>query len=272
VNEKKLRAVLVVLLVLALMQTAFGKSAELSLRQGNKLYTQGNFNEAINKYDQALIEKPQALEPKFNKANSYYRLDDLTKALDLYREVAADSKDMKLVTKAKYNLANSYFQQGSKQKDSDLQKALEDLQTSISYWRQVLDIEPENEKAARNIEVARLIIKDIIDQLNKQKQQQRDSRQDPNQPQQQQQDKQEQPRPQSGDPNQQEQQQQQTTSQQDPNEQQEQQSQQQREQPQQEQITTPDTTAQEILDKEQRQRKMRQMLQRPRWQKVEKDW
>ena len=270
-NEKKLRAVLAVLLVLLFMKTAFGKSAELSLRQGNKLYTQGNFNEAINKYDQALIEKPQALEPKFNKANSYYRLDDLTKSLDLYREVAADSKDMKLVTKAKYNLGNCYFQQGSKQKDSNLQKALEDLQTSISYWRQVLDIEPENEKAARNIEVARLIIKDIIDQLNKQKQQQKGSRQDPNQPQQQQ-DKQEQPEPQSTDPNQQEQQQQQTTSQQDPNEQQEQQPEQQREQPQQEQTTTPDTTAQEILDKEQRQRKMRQMLQRPRWQKVEKDW
>ncbi|MHC4571958.1 MAG: tetratricopeptide repeat protein [Planctomycetota bacterium] len=271
-NEKKSKIIIVALLLSGFIRPAWSKSAQVSLRQGNNLYAQGNFNEAINKYNQALIEKPQAPEPKFNKANSYYRLDDLGKSLDLYREVAADSKDMKLVTKAKYNLGNCYFQQGSKQKDSDLQKALEDLQTSISYWRQVLDIEPENEKAARNIEVARLIIKDIIDQLNKQKQQQKDSRQDPNQPQQQQQDKQEQPKPQSADPNQQEQQQQQAGSQQDPNEQQEQQSRQQKEQPEQQQTTTPDTTAQEILDKEQRQRKMRQMLQRPRWQKVEKDW
>ena len=35
-----------------------------------------------------------------------------------------------------------------------------------------MEIDPENEKAAKNIEVARLIIKDIIDQINKQKEQQ----------------------------------------------------------------------------------------------------
>ena len=184
-------------MTLALAQTALPQSAQTSVHEGNKLYAQGYFNRAINKYDEALINKPEASEPKFNKANSYYRLDDLTKAIDLYREVAAETKNMKLVTRARHNTGNCFFQQGIKQKDSDLQKALKDLETSIRYWRQVLDIDPENEKAARNIEVARLIIKDILDQLKKQ--------QDPNQPQ---------------DPNQgqtQQQQQQQQGSQQDPN-------------------------------------------------------
>ena len=253
------------------MQAAFADSARVSTSQGNKLYKQGNFNEAINRYDQALMEAPQALEPKFNKANSYYRLDDLSKAMDLYRQVAAESKDMKLVAKAKYNLGNSYFQQGSKQRDSNLQKAIEDLETAIGSWRSVLDIEPENKKAAKNIEVARLIIKDMIDQLNKQKQQQ-----DPNQPQ---------------DPNQQQQgsrqdsrqsqdqQQQQQISKQEPNQPKDpneaakqQQEQQQEGDKEQKQMAAPDTTAQEILDREQRQRKDRQILQRGRWQKVEKDW
>ncbi|HUV64017.1 MAG TPA: tetratricopeptide repeat protein [Sedimentisphaerales bacterium] len=103
-------------------QAALADSAGVTTSQGNALYKQGNFNEAINKYDQALVDAPQVLEPKFNKANSYYRLDDLGAAIDLYREVAAESKDMNLVAKAKYNLGNSYFQQGSKQKDSNLQK------------------------------------------------------------------------------------------------------------------------------------------------------
>ena len=162
-------------------QIVFAESAEEFVHQGNKKYADGNFNEAINEYDQALVDKPVALRPKFNKANSYYRLDDLAKAMDLYEEVAAVAKDMRLVTKAKYNTGNCYFQRGSRQRDSDLQKALDDMKTSITFWRQVLDIEPDNKKAARNIEVARLIIKDILDQLNKQKQQ------DPNQPQEQQQ-------------------------------------------------------------------------------------
>ena len=259
------------MLVLLIVQAAFADSARDSTSEGNKLYKQGNFNEAINSYDQALLEAPGALEPKFNQANSYYRLDDLGKALDLYRQVSAESKDMKLVAKAKYNLGNTYFQQGSKQKDSNLQKAIDDLKTAIGSWRGVLDIEPENTKAAKNIEVARLLIKDLLDQLNKQQQQQDPNQpQDPNQQQQQQSPQQ--------DPNQpQDQQQQQAAGQdpnqpQDPNQSQDQQQKQQQEQQKQQKQTAPDTRAQEILDKEQRQRKERQILQPGSWQKVEKDW
>jgi nucleoside-diphosphate-sugar epimerase len=116
-----------------------------------------------------------------------------------------------------------------------------------SIWRPVLDIEPKNEKAAKNIEVARLIIKDIIDQINKQKQQ------DPNQPQ--------------ASNQSQQQQQAQEASGQDPN-----QSQEQKAEKQQEEKAAPDATAQEILDKEQRQKQQRQILERARYQKVDKDW
>ena len=274
-NAEKYKTVFHILLVLVISQTALADSARVSTSQGNKLYKQGNFNEAINSYDQALLDAPGALEPKFNQANSYYRLDDLGKAMDLYRQVAAESKDMKLVARAKYNLGNSYFQQGSKQKDSNLQKAIDDLKTAIGSWRGVLDIEPENKKAARNIEVARLLIKDLLDQLNKQQQQQ-----DPNQPQdpnQQQQQNQQQQNSQQ-DPNQpQDQQQQQQAAGQDPNQpqdpnQSQNQQQKQQQEDQKEQQAASDTRAQEILDKEQRQRQERQILQRGPWQKVEKDW
>jgi Ca-activated chloride channel family protein len=162
----------VFLLVVVLLGTARGESAPAFVKQGNELYGRGNFNEAMGKYDEALLESPGASEAKFNKANCYYRLDDLTAAMELYREAAAESKDMKLVARARYNLGNCCFEEGLKQRDSNLDKAMEGLKNSIVHWRQALDIEPENEKAAKNIEVARLIIKDIIDQLNKQKQEQ----------------------------------------------------------------------------------------------------
>jgi len=275
VNAEKYKTVFRIFLILVISQAALADSAGVSTSQGNKFYKQGNFNEAINSYNQALTEAPDALEPKFNQANSYYRLDDLGKAMDLYRQVAAESKDMKLVAKAKYNLGNSYFQQGSKQKDSNLQKAIDDLKTAIGSWRGVLDIEPENKKAAKNIEVARLTIKDLLDQLNKQQQQDPNQPQDPNQ--QQQQNKQQQ-NPQQNQNQSQEQKQQQQAAGRDPNQpkdpnqpQDQQKKQQQKEQKQQQQVA-PDTTAQEILDKEQRRRKERQILQRGPWQKVEKDW
>jgi hypothetical protein len=172
VNAKEVKSVVFILLLFSAFGSARADSTPSSVLQGNRLYHQENFNGAIEKYDQALLDQPQSLEPKFNKANCYYQLDDLARAIDLYNEVSAGSKDMKLVAAAKYNLGDCYFKRGSKQKDSDLQKALEDLQTSIVQWRQVLDIEPDNQNAAKNIEVARLMIKDILDQINKQKQQQ----------------------------------------------------------------------------------------------------
>ena len=263
-NAGKLEIILIVLLALLLVRPVRADSARDLLRQGNKLYASEKFNDAITQYDQALVEAPQAPEPKFNKANSCYRLDDLAEAIDLYKEVAAEAKDMKLVAGAKYNLGNTFFQQGMKQRDSNLQKALEDLQTSISYWRQSLDIDPENEKAARNIEVARLIIKDIIDQINKQKDEQNKQQQD-QQPDQQQQDQQQQDQQQKGqDPNQSDSQQQRNQEQQEtgPQEQKK----------EEKQAQPPDATAQEILDNEQRQNQKRQIFQSQGWQKVEKDW
>jgi tetratricopeptide (TPR) repeat protein len=259
VNAKKLKIFLIVLLVMLLVRPVRAGSARDLLRQGNKLYANEQYNDAITQYDQALVENPQAPEPKFNKANSCYRLDDLGRAIDLYKEVAAEARDMKLVAGAKYNLGNTFFQQGMKQRDSDLQKALEDLQTSISYWRQTLDIDPENGNAARNIEVARLIIKDIIDQINKQKDEQ--DKQQQNQQQDQQQDQQQR----GQDPNQPSSQQQQQT-------QQEQETGRQEQKKEEKQAQPPDATAQEILDNEQRQKERRQILQSRGWQKVEKDW
>jgi len=158
-------------------QRVYAESAASTVREANKLYRQGQFKQAADGYDRALTESPEVIEPRFNKADSSFRLDDLQQAIDLYKAVAVESRDMKLVEKAKYNLGNCFFKQGTKLKDSDLHKALENMQSAIGSWRQVLDINPANEKAAKNIEVARLTIKDIIDQINKQKQQQEQQQQ-----------------------------------------------------------------------------------------------
>ncbi len=171
-SVRKFEIAIFVLLLASIARPVYAESVGRTVREANKLYRQEQYKDALDKYEQALIESPAAAEPKFNKADSYFRLDDLQKAIDLYRTVAAESRDMQLVEKAKYNLGNCFFQQGTKLKDSDLQKAVENMQTAIGCWRQVLDINPANEKAAKNIEVARLTIKDIIDQINKQKQQQ----------------------------------------------------------------------------------------------------
>ncbi len=264
-------------------QVAVGDAVRDAVRQGNALYADGAFAEAIEQYDQALAENPKASEARFNKATCYYRLDDLAKAVELYKQVAVESRDMELVARARYNLGNSHFRMGARQRDADLQKAVDELKTAISHWRTVLDIEPENEKAAKNIEVARLMIKDILDQLNKQQQDQDDQQKQPDQQDQQQSEQQEdsdsQQQQNQGqdpndpqDPNQAQGQRGEPNEPSDPNESQGRQDQQQPSEQEQQQAVVPDATAQEILDKERRQKEQRRMLRRGRSPKVEKDW
>ena len=238
-------------------------TAKSMVESGNRLYAEGSYVEAVGEYDRAITAAPEAAEPKFNKANAYYRLDDYAGAADLFRQAAAETKDMDLVARAKYNLGNCHFQTGSRQRDSDLEKALKQFESAIASWRQVLEIEPENEKAARNIEVARLTIKDIIDQLKKQQeQQQQDQQQGDQQDQKQQGGQQDQPQGQQDQKQQGEQQQQ------------EQQGEQQQagDQKRQEKKAAPAATADEILDKEKQRRRQKAQLRPGGYQKVDRDW
>ena len=79
---------------------ALAQSPAALVRQGNSLYESKEYVEAIDRYEEALVEKAEALEPKFNKANSYFRLDDLAEAIELFKEVAAESTDNQLIEKA----------------------------------------------------------------------------------------------------------------------------------------------------------------------------
>lgn len=247
-----------------LLSLASGSDPAALVRSGNDLYNKGQFDKAITAYDKAISDRPDLWQAVFNKANAYYRLDDQAKAAELYMQVAAGSKDMDLVKKAKYNLGNTHFQMGLKQRDSDLSKALEQLRASIGCWRAVLDIDPNYEPAKRNKEVAGLIIKDILDQLKRQQQS------DPNKPSQGQDKKQPQGSQPSGlgEPNQ-------------PNEPNQPSQAIEPNQPdqtdQQGQIDTAeqipqDTTAQQIIEQEHRQRMERQMLLRGMHTPVDKDW
>ena len=283
-----------ILLMLTGAAPLWAVNAKSLVKQGNEAYANGEYLKAVEQYDQALADTPKAVVPLFNKANSYYHMDDLDEAIGLYRDVDLKAKDMSLVEKARYNLGNCAFQQGLKQRDSDLQKAVDLMKDGISHWQRTLKVNPNNPRAGRNIEVARLTIKDIMDQIKQQQDQQQNDPnqpQDPNQQQDQQssdQQKQQDQQNQSQDPNQpQDQQESQDPNDGDPNDQQPQPPEPNKDgekdpntspepQPEESQDKKDkieqDMTAQAILDKEQRQNDERKKRQRSSYQKVDRDW
>ena len=255
-------------------------SARELVQQGNRLYAEGQYSEAFERYEQAQAGQAETMVPQFNQAASQYRLEELGRAMELYQEVAARSKDPALVAKAKYNLGNCLFQRGVEQAASNPQKALEDLKTSVGYWRQVRDLDPQNARAARNMEIAKRTIQQILEQQKQQQQQQDQQKDDQKKEQEQQGDQQQQQDPSPQDPNEPQDPndpQQQPSAQdpnqpqpEDPNESQPPQPQEQGEEK--EQQLAPDATAQEILDREQRLKEQRDVHLKGRYQEVEKDW
>ncbi len=263
-QKQLLELPLILLIIVVAASSAWAESGRSLVEQGNQLYAEEQFDGAIEKYTLASEDIPQSPVPEFNKANSLYKLGSFQDAIEYYKQVAADSSDKKMVSAAKYNLGNSFFQKALKNQQTEPEKTLEDMKTSIGYFRDVLDVDSDNRKAAQNIEVAKAAYKQIKEQ--QQQDQQQENNEGEKQGDQQQDDQQQQGDQDQSDQQQDQQQNQQQQQGQEPSDQQ-----QQPQEPQ-EQPMRPDATAQQILDKEKHQKKERQILQSLGLEKVEKDW
>ncbi len=140
--------------------------------RGNALYDRQNYAAALEAYTEAAAQLPESPEVAFNQGVAHYALGDYGEAERLFRQVDRTARNPELVAAARYNLGNSKFQQGIAQRESDVQQALSALQASVAFYQGALELTPQDREAARNIEVVRLIIKDILDQLQEQQQEQ----------------------------------------------------------------------------------------------------
>jgi Ca-activated chloride channel homolog len=173
------------------------------VREGNRLYEEGRFEDAHERYLEALRENPNSPLIRFNEGNALYQTEEFQSALDAYRQ-AAETGDASLKSQAWYNLGNALYRQ-------------QQLQESAEAYKEALRLDPGDGDAKHNLELALQQMQQQQQQQQQQDQQQ-DDQQDEEQQQQQQQNQQD-----EGQDQEQEQQQQQ-------NEQEDQQQQQQEQQ------------------------------------------
>ena len=143
--------------------------AEL-VSKGNTSYLAGKYDEAISAYDEAAAKVPESPYIYFNKGAALYKKGDYAAAASAFEKAALKSKDATFESKSKFNLGNSFFKEAEHQKNSDPNKALETLDKSIRNYQDALELNPGFKEAAENIEVTRLVMKNILDEINKQKQ------------------------------------------------------------------------------------------------------
>ncbi len=280
--------------LLVLPAASWAASARGLIRQGNDHYAQGKYDAAAAAYEKALALDGNLAQARYNRACAAYQQGQYDQAIEDYRALAAQSEDPDLALRAKYNLGNSYFQRGQKLAQQQPQAALEDLEQAVEAWRQVQQMAPKHPHVDRNIEVGRLWIRDLKQQIERQEQQPQEdpsepSTSDPNSMQQPQNTSQADPNSLGQDQPQQQPSRQDSTQDDEPQPQDTQQPQsadasedeQQAEpteqpdlssgEPQDEQLEAVEAKVNDILEQERQARKMRILL-RQRHQSVEKDW
>ncbi|WP_419165432.1 tetratricopeptide repeat protein [Candidatus Palauibacter sp.] len=115
-----------------------GQAGRGETREGNRLYEEGRYAEAHEKYLEALLEAPDSPIIRFNDGNALYRGENYESALESFR-AAVESGNPQLAAAAWYNLGNTLYRQGA-------------LPESLEAFKQALRADPADVDAKHNLE------------------------------------------------------------------------------------------------------------------------
>ena len=174
------QGLLVFLVALYLPVPSQAASPYQAVQQGNAFYQNGKYAEAAEQYGSASQMLPGAAEIHFNQGNAAYKQQDYGKAREHYTQ-ALQTTDRTLEGKVKYNLGNVEYQQAL-QNLQQPQAAMPHLRSAITYYRDSLDVDPQQQEARYNLELSHLLLHKL-----QQEQQQQNPQQPQGQPQNQQQ-------------------------------------------------------------------------------------
>jgi Ca-activated chloride channel family protein len=190
-----IQGLLVFLVALYLPVPGQAASPYQAVQQGNAFYQNGKYAEAAEQYGSASQMLPGAAEIHFNQGNTAYKQQDYGKAREHYTQ-ALQTTDRTLEGKVKYNLGNVEYQQAL-QNLQQPQTAMPHLRSAMTYYRDSLDVDPQQQDARYNLELSHLLLHKLQQEQQQQKPQQQQG-QPQNQQQQNQQDGQKQGQQQQG--------------------------------------------------------------------------
>ena len=168
----------VVVMVLSISQLSAQQLPERKLvRQGNEQFERRNFNNSLNRYNEALEHAPHSYEAQYNRANAYLQnmlanpqdstFTDVTS--NRYFEQIANNKSLTTEQRGEVlrNLGESLFLQ-------------EEYEAALNAFRESLKLSPEDKETKRNYVLTKRIVDQKRNQQQQNNQQQNDQQNDQN--------------------------------------------------------------------------------------------
>ena len=161
------------LLGLTLACLALGASSRSLVGDGNDAYREEEYEQALDAYRQAIEADPESPYARFNQGAAHYRKGDFEQAISAYEEAAMLSRAAEhpnLEARSRYNLGNSFYQQGVASGDQNPQAALGALEKSVESYKEAVRQDRSFSQAAHNLELARRQIQLLREQMKNQPQ------------------------------------------------------------------------------------------------------
>ncbi len=178
-NMKKTAILFYIMVVFFVSISEYSFASIYSLvKEGNKYFQQRDYSAAEEKYKQALKDAPESDIINFDLGTALYKKGDYQQAIE-HLQKALLGEDVELKQKALYNLGNAFYKTGIIQQDRNIDSAIEDLKKSLSYYKQALKINNEDEDAQYNYKFVEKELKRLQKKREEQKKQQKQNKQCP---------------------------------------------------------------------------------------------
>jgi len=109
--SKALTYLFVISSFILLTSNCFAQQGDMHLHKGNQDYASKDYKSAAEEYQKALSDKSAAVQGKFNLGDAYYKQGQFDQAIDAYKQALSLTKDKALMAHAYHNIGNSLLQQ-----------------------------------------------------------------------------------------------------------------------------------------------------------------
>ena len=162
---------IIILLIFSMLSIAWFNPKADKIKAGNRLYQEGKYDEAMDRYTDVLVGVPKSPVVQYNIGASAYKKGGYERAVEAYTK-SLSTDNPALEEKGQYAIGNCKYRQGERKENTDVTGAIKHYREALESYKRAIGLNSMNMDAKFNYEVVQRKIKELEEQQQQQNQQQ----------------------------------------------------------------------------------------------------